>query len=157
MDHAPARVERNLAGRDLLVVGFEKVAPEQLEQQLAWIDFRPGLDRLIAAGDPDRDTELLVIDASTLTAARPLSPAEELLEVVRHWAHPSVEPWQERVIEEKRELDAKIKRLRGFAGTPAWARMDERDRSLMVRQLEHMVGYSETLAARIERFGKEAA
>jgi hypothetical protein len=63
-----------------------------------------------------------------------------------------MEPWQERVISEKRELDAKIARLRAVLDKPEY-NLDLIARDLMSRQLAYMLAYSSTLRERIENFG----
>ena len=63
-----------------------------------------------------------------------------------------MEPWQERVVAEKRELDARIHRLRAVLDKPEY-NLDLVARDLMSRQLAYMLAYSSTLRERIENFG----
>ena len=63
-----------------------------------------------------------------------------------------MEPWQERVVDEKRELDGRIERLSACLEGPA-AR-DAVDAALLVSQLEVMRDYSRLLGMRIRRFDR---
>jgi hypothetical protein len=63
-----------------------------------------------------------------------------------------MEPWQERVVDEKRELDGRIERLSAFLEGPA--ERDAVDASLLVSQLEVMRDYSRLLGMRIRRFDR---
>jgi hypothetical protein len=67
-----------------------------------------------------------------------------------------MEPWQERVVEEKRELDGRIERLSAFLEGPAESGnlRDAVDASLLVSQLEVMRDYSRLLGMRIRRFDR---
>ena len=60
--------------------------------------------------------------------------------------------WQQRVIDEKDELGAKLLKLRAFAGSPAWMVMEKVDRTLLRYQLRAMDEYFAILCRRIERF-----
>lgn len=60
-----------------------------------------------------------------------------------------MEPWQERVVAEKTELDGRITRLRAALETQS---LDNLQRDLMNRQLAYMLAYSSTLRDRIESF-----
>ena len=70
--------------------------------------------------------------------------------------------WQQRVIDEKRELDAKIEKLRRFifhgkintveVWSEAFEALDHLDRCLLQDQLNYMTKYSKVLTERIERF-----
>jgi hypothetical protein len=64
-----------------------------------------------------------------------------------------MEPWQERVVTEKSELDARIYRLRAVLEKPDTYPLDLIARDLMSRQLAYMLAYSSTLRERIENFG----
>lgn len=62
---------------------------------------------------------------------------------------------QQRVVDEKTALDIKIRSLESFIGeNPFFKTMDEPEALLLIEQLEFMVGYSATLAKRIELFNK---
>lgn len=63
-----------------------------------------------------------------------------------------LQPHQQRVIDEKAELDAKIERLSDFRRTPACAGLDESEQDRLWRQLGHMSAYSGVLEERIEAF-----
>jgi len=63
-----------------------------------------------------------------------------------------MQPWQERVVEEKRDLDARINRLQRVLDKPEY-NLDLIARDLMSRQLAYMLAYSSTLRERIENFG----
>lgn len=63
-----------------------------------------------------------------------------------------MESYQERVVKEKRDLDASIKELSLFLGSDraeSWASSEMR---LLKRQLHSMSGYSTALGERIEGF-----
>ena len=63
-----------------------------------------------------------------------------------------LEPFQERVVEEKNELDDKIRKLSSFIGGTIFASLDDQERSRLSIQLQHMNGYSEILGQRIASF-----
>jgi hypothetical protein len=60
--------------------------------------------------------------------------------------------YMDRVIDEKRELDAKRSKLAEFIGGDIYPTLDEIDRDLLVEQLDLMKEYSVVLADRIGRF-----
>lgn len=64
-----------------------------------------------------------------------------------------MEPWQERVVSEKSELDARIHRLRAVLSNDSRYPLTHPQRDLMNRQLAYMLAYSSTLRDRIENFG----
>ncbi|NBM04401.1 crAss001_48 related protein [Proteus sp. G2671] len=59
---------------------------------------------------------------------------------------------QQRVVDEKQELDDKITKLMAFIGGDIFKSLEHRDQELLGQQLGHMRSYSETLSLRIERF-----
>lgn len=63
-----------------------------------------------------------------------------------------MEPYQQRVVDEKADLDAKLQRLNGFFDTDTFAKLDPTDQELMERQASFMQGYSDVLGMRINRF-----
>jgi hypothetical protein len=62
------------------------------------------------------------------------------------------EPWQLRVIEEKKELDARLVKLSEFLSGEAFSEMTEDDQELLSSQKTHMTSYSGILGERIARF-----
>ncbi len=62
------------------------------------------------------------------------------------------EPWQLRVIEGKKELDARLVKLSEFLSGEAFAVMTEDDQELLLSQKNHMSTYSDILGERIARF-----
>ena len=62
------------------------------------------------------------------------------------------EPWQLRVIEEKKELDARLVKLSEFLSGKAFSEMTEDDQELLSSQKTHMSCYSGILGERIARF-----
>ncbi len=66
-------------------------------------------------------------------------------------------PHQQRVIDEKRELDEKLTKLEAFFGTPIFADLDEGEKSRLERQEEAMVSYSRILGERIAVFQAAAS
>ena len=63
-----------------------------------------------------------------------------------------MEAYQQRVIDERNELEEKINRLRVFIGTGTYIRLDTIDRELLRAQITLMISYSRVLTRRIERF-----
>lgn len=64
-----------------------------------------------------------------------------------------MEPYQQRVVDEKRELDNKIDKLNQFAqNSPIFGKMNLKDQELLLEQLDIMFDYTEILSKRIERF-----
>lgn len=65
-----------------------------------------------------------------------------------------LQPYQQRVIDEKAELEKKAKALSEFIGTnPLFEKLDTIDQELMRAQCELMWQYFTVLEKRIERFG----
>ena len=64
-------------------------------------------------------------------------------------------PFQERVVEEKRELDEKREKLYAFTQTEICHNLPFDERNRLARQLAVMSEYSTILGARIEAFNKE--
>lgn len=60
--------------------------------------------------------------------------------------------YQDRVIAEKRELDAKHAKLAVFIGEDIYPTLDETERDLLIEQLDLMKQYSAVLGERIARF-----
>lgn len=63
-----------------------------------------------------------------------------------------LEPHQQRVVEEKQQNDERLTKLIAFNEGPVFARMDQADRQLMLRQQAVMTELSEILGQRIARF-----
>lgn len=70
-----------------------------------------------------------------------------------------MEPYQERVIEEKKALDEKLGKLETFIFRSGgkWFDVPEDERLRMVRQYGCMMDYSRVLGERIDAFGKHKA
>ncbi len=62
------------------------------------------------------------------------------------------QPFQQRVIDEKCELDEKLAKLNAFIETNAFQSLDRIDQILLRRQLWTMQEYSKTLELRIKKF-----
>jgi hypothetical protein len=62
-------------------------------------------------------------------------------------------PYQERVVEEKGELDVKIGKLFEFVESERFDEVEAQERLRLVRQLSVMREYSGILGVRIESFG----
>lgn len=62
------------------------------------------------------------------------------------------QPHEQRVIDEKSELDAKLPKLREFTATETFAGLDPADQRLLQSQALAMDGYSSILRRRIDRF-----
>jgi hypothetical protein len=63
-----------------------------------------------------------------------------------------MEAYQERVIEEKKELDGRLDRLREFIHSSAMVVLEAEDQGLLNRQFNAMHSYSDILEQRISRF-----
>jgi hypothetical protein len=62
-------------------------------------------------------------------------------------------PHEQRVVDEKRELDEKLEKLTAFVrSSPNFKRLDGFDRSLLTQQRDAMLRYSVILGERIARF-----
>lgn len=61
-------------------------------------------------------------------------------------------PHQQRVVEERQELEAKLEKLRAFIPTDTCMSLPFDERNRLARQLIIMTEYSEVLAERIEAF-----
>ena len=62
--------------------------------------------------------------------------------------------YQQRVVNEKNDLDAKISKLVQFTKGNVFAGLKREDSELLLLQLEHMKAYSDVLDRRIDRFVK---
>ena len=65
-----------------------------------------------------------------------------------------MEAYQQRVVEEKEQLDQKLAKLKAFFSTDLFRNLPEEDSSLMKDQAFCMNEYSLVLGKRIERFSK---
>lgn len=63
-----------------------------------------------------------------------------------------MEDWQQRVIDEKKELDDRLERLNAFLSSPKVNEIELLQKDLMSRQAGYMSAYSLTLRDRIEAF-----
>lgn len=69
----------------------------------------------------------------------------------------TMQPHEERVVVEKRELDEKLAKLKAFCfdpGSPIFKGLSPEDRDLLESQYTMMEQYSKILGKRIERFSK---
>lgn len=64
----------------------------------------------------------------------------------------ALQPHQERVLEEKRELDEKIRKLTVFIASARIAQVSLAESRRLYRQLQHMLDYSRVLEDRINAF-----
>lgn len=65
----------------------------------------------------------------------------------------SLLPHQQRVVDEKTELDGKLEKLGAFLGSSVFEKLPQTERYLLSKQRELMGGYSEILRERISYFG----
>ena len=65
----------------------------------------------------------------------------------------SLRPYQQRVVDERAELDSRRSRLEQYISTPGFNERDNAEQKRMVRQLLAMGVYSDMLRERIEAFG----
>jgi hypothetical protein len=63
-----------------------------------------------------------------------------------------IEPYQQRVIDEKRELDEKITKLDAFLNTATFDALDDAEQNRMNCQEDYMISYSRVLGERIAAF-----
>ena len=68
-----------------------------------------------------------------------------------------MQPYQQRVVAEKADLDGKISRLADFIGSDRFVKVDEEERDRMREQLRVMLLYSEILGERIAAYGLREA
>jgi hypothetical protein len=64
----------------------------------------------------------------------------------------TLQPHQQRVVEEKTALDEKIQKLQSFMATPAYLSLDWNEQRRLYRQHSAMVEYSTVLDERIGAF-----
>jgi hypothetical protein len=65
-------------------------------------------------------------------------------------------PHQERVVQEKKELDEKLVKLTEFIGLSSKFRgLDSNEKARLYRQHKHMMDYSMVLGERIDAFTKD--
>ena len=63
-----------------------------------------------------------------------------------------LQPHQQRVVDEKAELDEKLAKLKAFFDTDLFKSLDEDEQERMWRQADHMGDYSSVLGERIAAF-----
>lgn len=64
-----------------------------------------------------------------------------------------MQPHQQRVVDEKKDLDEKISKLRDFQNaSPIWKKLPLEQKTLLRSQLGYMVNYSVVLNERINLF-----
>lgn len=63
-----------------------------------------------------------------------------------------LQPHQQRVLEEREQLDERIEKLSNFIVSAAFYKLDLEDQLLLRRQFVHMNAYLATLDERITRF-----
>jgi hypothetical protein len=64
----------------------------------------------------------------------------------------AMKPFQQRVVEEKAELDIKLRALRLFVGGQTFNELPEAERARLNAQEHYMTQYSQVLGERIEAF-----
>jgi len=63
-----------------------------------------------------------------------------------------LQPWQQRLLEEKADLGRRLEALQKFCDSPAFWQLPEEDRKLLSLQESQMAALSQTLGRRIARF-----
>ena len=63
-----------------------------------------------------------------------------------------MQPHQQRVVDEKSELDAKREKLHAFIGGAIFSDLEEAEKERLMQQSEAMKDYSHILGERIEAF-----
>ena len=66
-------------------------------------------------------------------------------------------PHQQRVIEERRDLEERLSKLRAFIGTPLYDQQDKGEKLDLLNQACWMINYLACLDRRIARFTEAAA
>lgn len=66
-----------------------------------------------------------------------------------------LQPHQQRVVDEKHELDTRILKLRCFLLTPIFQSLDAAEQKRLERQAVAMGGYSQILSERINAFNAQ--
>lgn len=125
---------------------------EQFERQLAdGAEKSAGMRKLLEAKDCFVRAAL---DAPKLEIANVTT-----VEQVRPRPAPAIglPPHQQRVIEEKRDLDERKQKLEAFLDTPTFAQLDDSEQGRLHAQHAAMVDYSRVLGDRIEAFTALAA
>lgn len=64
----------------------------------------------------------------------------------------TLQPHQQRVVDEKRDLDEKLEKLNAFFGSPIFAGLPDAEMDRLQRQATHMAAYSDVLGERIASF-----
>lgn len=65
---------------------------------------------------------------------------------------PDLLPYQQRVVQEKQELDTSLSKLQLFVRTPQFEGLQVEDQELLILQEHYMLRYSVILGERIRRF-----
>ena len=65
-----------------------------------------------------------------------------------------MQEWQQRVVDEKKNLDVRLDALDEFINTGKSAELDPMERFRLSSQRYHMAAYSEVLRQRVEAFEK---
>lgn len=63
-----------------------------------------------------------------------------------------MQPYQQRIVEEKEELDSKLEKLGDFCNTPIFQGLDSAEQSRLNRQFLIMELYAQVLGERIAAF-----
>ena len=63
-----------------------------------------------------------------------------------------MQPHEQRVVDERNELEGKINKIWEFIGGDIWQSLNKVDQDLLAIQHNAMTAYSATLSARISRF-----
>lgn len=63
-----------------------------------------------------------------------------------------MEPYRQRVVTEKKELDEKLAKLKAFFGTDIFGGLGDAEIDRLQRQADHMSAYSDVLGERISAF-----
>jgi hypothetical protein len=70
---------------------------------------------------------------------------------------PGLAPHQQRVVDEKAELDERLRKLMSFTCTPTFSALPGPERDRLAKQADTMAKYSEILGERIAEFAPAAA
>ena len=92
-----------------------------------------------------------LVYANKMAAEYPQA-ADDILAKVKALPPIALKPHQQRVVEEKAELDGRIAKLDAFTRTPKFERLDDEEKSRLMEQFDAMTKYARVLGRRIANF-----
>ena len=101
----------------------------------------------------DKKLELLINDS--LIYSKEILDNSNILDCLESIQEPIVDTYQQIILDEKKELDEKIQKLKSFLDKDLFKSLDEFERKLLKSQFSIMSIYSNILESRINLFNKE--